>query len=328
MKRTVAFEKNARNIFFHVLTQCNLSCRHCYVDPCRHGKKPVSLETARAWLSALSSPGGTGNLVLLGGEPTLHPDLPGIARAARKLGYGSITVDTNGFLFHDFLHRVTPAEVDTVSFSMDSPTARENDALRGPGAFDACVKGIREAVRLGFSVSVIYTVSGANLTGLSAMPAILTELGVDRFFIQVIGLRGRGAGAVQVGRWDWEGLVSAAALSAAKSGLTVLYPKVYLDEGEPFSCAGRDAENYFVFPNGRVYRCPLCEDYPVHAHRFQGGRLIDRPGITERRLFELTIPEGCVMNRLVQPGSIDYDASGKPLFKVACCMLKEEMSPG
>ena len=31
--RTVGFKSGERNIFFHVLTACNLSCRHCYINP-------------------------------------------------------------------------------------------------------------------------------------------------------------------------------------------------------------------------------------------------------------------------------------------------------
>ena len=117
-----------------------------------------------------------------------------------------------------------------------------------------------------------------------------------------------------------------AAARAARHGLTVVYPKVYLDPDEPFECAGRVADNYFVFPNGRVYRCPLCEDHPLHSFELRDNRLVRRRTITESNLFELTIPEGCVMNKLVQPDNLAYDASGRPLDRIACCLLKEEIT--
>ncbi|MBI5845350.1 MAG: radical SAM protein [Deltaproteobacteria bacterium] len=327
MKRTVAFEKNARNIFFHVLTNCNLSCRHCYINPAQHGKGMVSLATAKKWMAELSGKTGESNLILLGGEPTLHPDLPEIARAAKEMGYASVTVDTNGFLFHDFLDRVTPSDAEVISFSIDGPTAAKNDLLRGPGSFEACVSGIRRAKERGFSVSVITTVTGDTIDDLALMPPLLAGLGVNRFFIQVIGLRGRGTTAVQARRDRWKAVVPKVAQNAASLGLTVIHPKVYLDSDEPFACAGREAENYFVFPNGRVYRCPLCEDFPLHAYSIRSGRLRKRPGITEDRFFSLDIPEGCVINRLIQPGNTACDEKGGPLFKVACCMLKEETTP-
>ena len=42
-------------------------------------------------------------------------------------------------------------------------------------------------------------------------------------------------------------------------------------------------------------------------------------------LFNLDIPEGCVMNKLIQPDNLTYLPDGTPEYKVACCMLKEEL---
>ena len=39
--RTVAFSRNSANVFFHILTRCNLKCRHCYINPEQHGRRPV-----------------------------------------------------------------------------------------------------------------------------------------------------------------------------------------------------------------------------------------------------------------------------------------------
>jgi len=37
MKKTVSFSKDATNVFFHILTRCNLKCRHCYINYKQHG---------------------------------------------------------------------------------------------------------------------------------------------------------------------------------------------------------------------------------------------------------------------------------------------------
>ena len=50
------------------------------------------------------------------------------------------------------------------------------------------------------------------------------------------------------------------------------------------------ADNYFVFPNGRVYRCPLCEDYPLHAYTIKDNILVPSSPINETDLFDLAIP--------------------------------------
>jgi MoaA/NifB/PqqE/SkfB family radical SAM enzyme len=329
MRRTVAFTKNARNVFFHILTGCNLRCVHCYINPEQHGHTMLDTETIKEWLALFAPRSRETNVIFLGGEPTLHPGLPEAVRHARSLGYHSVTVDTNGYLFHGFLSKTSPSEVDFLSFSLDGATPKTNDAIRGPGSHAACTEGIRNAVALGFSTSLICTVSSLNLHELPRMPALLKDLGVARFFIQVIGLRGK-AGAkgaeLQVDRTDWQSLVPRVAAETAALGIPATFPKVFLDLDEPFACGGLVAENYFIFPNGRVYRCPLCEDYPWHSLEIREGRLLPREGITEMNFFSLNIPEGCVMARLIQPrGETGPDGQAA---RIACCLLKEKEEKG
>ncbi|MBT8371987.1 MAG: radical SAM protein, partial [Deltaproteobacteria bacterium] len=85
MKRTVSFTEQTRNVFFHILTACNLRCRYCYINPEQHGTEMLPLVTIQAWLRTLSHDQRATNLILLGGEPTLHPDLAQIVKVAREL---------------------------------------------------------------------------------------------------------------------------------------------------------------------------------------------------------------------------------------------------
>ncbi|MDY0222799.1 MAG: radical SAM protein [Desulfobacterium sp.] len=330
VKRTVAFSKDSSNLFFHILTKCNLRCKHCYINRDEHGRKTLDLATIREWLALFIERSQETNLILLGGEPTLHPDLSLVVKAARKMGFSSITIDTNGYLFHDILDKITPDDLDFISFSLDGATPATNDAIRGKGCYDACVKGVKKAVEKGFSTSMIYTVSAANIDELDQMPDLVKALGVDRFFIQVVGIRGESAGdggRAQVTMERWLEVVPPVAREIARAGITVTWPKVFLDPDEIFECAGLVADNYFVFPNGRVYRCPLCEDYPIHGFEIRENRLVPTAFLNETALFDLTIPEGCVMNKLVQPGNITYGSNGRPERQIACCMLKQEIVP-
>ncbi len=331
-QRTLTFQRNERNIFFHILTACNLSCRHCYINPEQHGTNTLPEETIFAWLKLFAAPDKKTNLIFLGGEPTLHPALPNAIKKAHELGYHSITVDTNGYLHHDLLSKITPADV-VLSFSLDGPSPEVNDPIRGPGVFAICTENLAKAVRMGFEVSVIYTVSALNLGHLAAMPRLLKDLGVSHFFIQIIGLRGKSAGptenasqTLQISHEQWLSIVPQVAMDAASQGLHVVFPKVFLGPDEPFECAGTVAENFFIFPNGRVYCCPLCEDYPINTYQVEGNTLGQRSGLIEKNFFALNIPEGCVMNKLLQPGSIEYQANGLPCHRISCCLLKQEMA--
>ena len=331
MARTVGFKRGERNVFFHILTGCNLACRHCYINPEQHGTATVSREQLEKWLELFHDKLKSTNVIFLGGEPTMHRDLPHAISYARKLGYHSVTVDTNGFLFHDFLDRVDPADLDFLSFSLDGPDPEINDYLRGKGVFKKCTENLQAAVARGFNTSLIYTVSRFNIDHLHKMVPLLAGWGVKRFFMQFIGIRGKTAGNTadnwQLTPEEWLAKIPQVAADAADHGITAIYPKVFLEPDELFECAGRVAENYFIFPNGRVYQCPLCEDYPVNTFRIEQNLLVRNTGFTEARLFPLDIPEGCVINKILLPDNLRYDASGRPLYKISCCLLKQEI-PG
>ena len=329
MKKTVSFSKNSTNVFFHILTKCNLNCRHCYINREQHGENTLPLSTIEAWLSAFAKKSNIANVIFLGGEPTIHPDLSLAIKKAKNMGYNSITVDTNGYLFNDILSKVSPDDVDYFSFSLDGATRKTNNMIRGEGSYDKCIEGIKKAVSMGFGTSLIYTVSSANIHELEMMVPMLDDLNIERFFVQVIGIRGKPAQInqekLQVSRSEWLSIIPDVAEKVAKRGITVSYPKVFLSSEETFECAGLVAENYFIFPNGRVYRCPICEDFPLHSMIFKDNRLVNTGKLNENDLFNLNIPEGCVMNKLVQPENLSYKSDGTPEYKVACCLLKEEI---
>jgi MoaA/NifB/PqqE/SkfB family radical SAM enzyme len=327
-KQTVAFSKDSSNVFFHILTKCNLSCAHCYINKKQHGANTLDVETIKDWLNLFSKKAGQTNLILLGGEPTLHPDLPRAVKEANRLGFKSITIDTNGYLFHHILDKITPDDIDFLSFSLDGATRETNDAIRGKGSYDAVMKGLQRALARRFACSMIYTVSDMNIHELELMPDLVKGLGIKRFFIQVIGLRGKSStsdGNLQVSKETWLNIIPEIAETIAGHGIIVTYPKVFLNNGERFQCAGNVADNYFVFPNGRVYQCPICEDFALHSYEIRQNKLVATPKINEKDLFGLTIPEGCVMNKMIQPQNLSYSQDGTPDHQIACCMLKEEI---
>ena len=88
--QTVAFSKNSTNLFFHILTKCNLTCRHCYINPAQHGKNTLPLATIKAWLDVFSDHSDSKNLIFLGGEPTLHPQAPDLLAYAASRGVAGV----------------------------------------------------------------------------------------------------------------------------------------------------------------------------------------------------------------------------------------------
>jgi len=327
--QTIGFKAGERNVFLHILTACNLSCKHCYINKDQHGHNALSRQQLLDWIKLFADPAKKTNLIFLGGEPTLHNDLALGVKSAKTLGY-NVTVDTNGYLFNNILEKCSPDLIDFLSFSLDGPDSRVNDPIRGEGVFEICTRNIKKAVKLGYNVSVIYTVSQKNLAALERMVPLLLQLEIKNFFIQVLGLRGNSAKddsveRSQVTRQQWLDTVPQVAAKAAQEGIQVIYPKVFLEDEEKFECAGNVAENFFVFPNGRVYQCPLCEDYPINSYQITDNILQKIEGLREDSFFNLKIAEGCVMNKLLQPDTIEYTPEGDPVYKISCCLLKQEI---
>jgi hypothetical protein len=85
----------------HVTHACNLTCESCS-HYSNHGHRgSLSLETADAWMASWSRRVIPGTFNLLGGEPTVHPDLPAFVGLVRShWPTTTIRISTNGFLLH------------------------------------------------------------------------------------------------------------------------------------------------------------------------------------------------------------------------------------
>ena len=134
------------NIAVNITKRCNLRCAFCYELPHLVKEAPhelgademiALLESARPFCSRRAS------LVLLGGEPLLEPEkvlaIAGYA-ARRRM---TCVLSTNGTLVTDALARNARAARLQVQVSLDGHTAELNDAVRGQGAFERAVRGIR-----------------------------------------------------------------------------------------------------------------------------------------------------------------------------------------
>ena len=98
---------------------------------------------------------GVKEFYFTGGEPFLHPEIATVLKEALK--YGPTTVLSNGTLITEGLSqtlaRVSRISKHTLEFrlSLESYVEKENDQIRGKGAFKRAIKGIQSLVNAGFS---------------------------------------------------------------------------------------------------------------------------------------------------------------------------------
>lgn len=120
-----------RKLELHVAHGCNLACESCS-HYSNHGHAgTVSIEEADRWMALWSGRVAVNRFSLLGGEPTIHPNLPGFVGLVRRhWPKTQIEIVSNGFFLHRHpsLSAVLAADPDArlvISVHHDSEEYRE-----------------------------------------------------------------------------------------------------------------------------------------------------------------------------------------------------------
>lgn len=125
----------------------------------------------------------TDHLVLSGGEPTMHPDLPAFLRRARELGFRTIEAQTNGVLAANPAYARTLAEagLTKVTVSLHSIDPEHSDKItRLPGAFGKTIQAMQHFRALGVVTQVAHVITKSNYTELSDTVRFLRETFPER----------------------------------------------------------------------------------------------------------------------------------------------------
>jgi hypothetical protein len=93
--------KAVPHLEIHVTHACNLACESCTHYSDQGHKGAVSVDEADRWMAAWSGRIAPTVFSLLGGEPTIHPDLAEfVLRARWHFPEAALRIVTNGFFLH------------------------------------------------------------------------------------------------------------------------------------------------------------------------------------------------------------------------------------
>lgn len=204
---------------------CQAKCAFCYNPPITEEllRRELSFEQAAAALYAAARRGAR-DLNLHGGEVTLREDLGKIVRLARKLGFGRVTLVTNGIKLGEprYARALAAAGVTNVRLSLHGADARAHDAIVAvPGAFARALRAAAHLRRLNVPVGLNYVMIRENA---AALPAFLRRFVLEEGLEDVIvyfpherGMMALNAGRVGLSYEEARGplLEGAAALEAA-----------------------------------------------------------------------------------------------------------------
>jgi MoaA/NifB/PqqE/SkfB family radical SAM enzyme len=183
-----------RKLVMNVTYACNNHCTFCAVgNRTQVDGNPVRQRE----LLAKYRRSGVELVDFDGGEPTLDPELVGLVRYARAIGYRRVNVTTNGRLcaYPEFADKLVRSGVTSVLFSVHGADARTHAAQVGVAeAFEQTTLGIRncvaaapEGVELGMNV----TLTKGNHRQLPDIAALAHELGLPWLNIQFLTPFGR-----------------------------------------------------------------------------------------------------------------------------------------
>lgn len=173
---------------------CNLDCRFCYAA-CHSGgsgrapARPVlAKQDFQEVLRIIRHDAKVPSVSFTGGEPTLCGDLPDLVRYARHTLGMRVNLITNGTQIDSALARaLEEAGLHSAQVSIESPDPEVHDALTGhAGSYSQSLRGLRQLQDTGILVHTNTTVNRLNVDTLLGMPALVRDLGLERFSMNLV----------------------------------------------------------------------------------------------------------------------------------------------
>lgn len=180
-----------RRATLHLLTDCDNRCTFCAPDGLPAVAPRAPDELARA-LDDLARDHDA--VTFVGGEPTLHPELPAVVAAARARGFAHVGVQTNGRQLREpeYVAALRGAGLTDVHLSLHGLTPAIHDHHTGvEGSFVEATAGLQAARHAGFTVVVTTALTRSNARSLPALAPWIAAQNVAAWAVAVPRTAGR-----------------------------------------------------------------------------------------------------------------------------------------
>lgn len=167
-----SLEPSLRHMLIHITFQCNLNCKHCYLEK---NESFMSMETFRMLIDEFDRIGGL-KIMISGGEPFLHPELKHMIDLMKDYDFRKVLI-TNGTMLSEENCNV---DVDEVQISIDGIVG--HDRLRGK-TFEKVVEALELLKASGIDVSVATMINKFNLDEFEEMRTIFMNLGLKSWMV-------------------------------------------------------------------------------------------------------------------------------------------------
>jgi len=147
------FGRVHNNLRISVTDRCNFRCVYCMPEEMEFYPREQILSYEEIMrLARIAASLGVDKIRLTGGEPLVRRDLPRLVRSLQAMGtLRDLSLTTNGVRLAEMARELWDAGLRRVNVSLDSlDPARFAELTRRP-LFDAVMRGMEEAGRVGFS---------------------------------------------------------------------------------------------------------------------------------------------------------------------------------
>ncbi len=188
-------DRPLRKLRVSVTDRCNLRCRYCMPDDSYRWlprKEILSFEEVESLVSVFGDL-GVSSVRLTGGEPLLRRRLfELVARIARDGRLRDIAMTTNGVFLEKRALELKEAGLCRVTVSLDTVRPDRFLSLTRRDRFEAVVRGIEEAARVGLSPVKVNSVivRGVNDDEICELLRFCRERGVELRYIEYMDVSG------------------------------------------------------------------------------------------------------------------------------------------
>lgn len=315
----------APSIDVYLTYRCNLRCGHCFVGnsltnsdghfPWPSLEKLIA-ECGPRWMAQ--------QIVFLGGEPTLHPQLVRAIQFAHVQNLSTQFVTNGQRPLGGFLDSFDGDLKPKIGFSIDGSNPAVHDAIRGRGTFAKAIKSVERALDLGYRCHFVSSISRQNAHDVVGILKLADRLAVSYVNVHYVSARGFAPNSIVLTIDEWLDVGSQIASALPGLSTPIRWERTFYENGAQTPCQVRDRSSLLFFPDGRVFMCPMFIDVPdAHALLWSERGLESNVLLNEEDLCRKDTSGHCPAMKFVNPAALQQANDRR--ITVGCIFDKQKL---
>jgi radical SAM protein with 4Fe4S-binding SPASM domain len=183
--------KKYNRLRIEITGRCNLLCKYCYNEKFNSNKvsdKELSFEEIKKLIDE-GIPLGVENVLLIGGEPLLHPNIIQILDYIKNKNL-SLSITSNGTIITDaILNKLKESKISRISISLDG--LRAHDEVRIPSKHEEILENIKRLLTITPHIHVLTVINEKSKGDILELYEILKQIKIEEWAPSHVFVHGR-----------------------------------------------------------------------------------------------------------------------------------------